>query len=125
VSIKTKAWIERDGQFVIGEGGIGLLEAVGKLGSLSAAAQQVGWSYRHAWGYVQNAQRRLDTSLVVAVPGKGAGRGMRLTEAGRLLLSMMLRARDRAKTVQSRNSLVALVPEVGIEPTRAVKPTGF
>ena len=46
---------EVDGQFVIGEGGFDLLNAVSTTGSLTGAAQTVGWSYRHAWGYLRRA----------------------------------------------------------------------
>ena len=90
----TKVWMELDGEFVIGEGGAELLALIAKHASLSKAAKEVGWSYRHAWGYVKNAERALGCSLAEAVPGKGTRRGMRLTPDGQRLLSTLIDARN-------------------------------
>ena len=67
------------GRFAIGEGGGELLAAVETEGSLAQAARVVGWSYRHAWGYVRRAEAVLGVALVLTKPGKGSARGMRLT----------------------------------------------
>ena len=90
-------WIERDGQFVLGEGGLGLLEGIARWHSLSRAAKHVGWSYRHAWGYVRNAERTLGLRLTAPQSGKGAARGMTLTVSGEGLLARVTRARERAR----------------------------
>ena len=54
--IKTKVWMERGGRFVIGDGGAKLLLGVLEHGSLLGAAREIGWSYRHAWGYLKHAE---------------------------------------------------------------------
>jgi molybdate transport system regulatory protein len=54
---------------------IALLEAVARLGSISAAAKQVGLSYKGAWDGVQALNNLFDAPLVNAAPGgKAAGR---------------------------------------------------
>ena len=85
MTVRTKVWLERDGRFVIGEGGLGLLEAIGHCGSLRAAAQRVGWSYRHAWGYLRNTERLVGARLTQAVAGWGRARGTALTSDGEAL----------------------------------------
>jgi len=85
LSVRTKVWLERDGRFVIGEGGLDLLEAIVASGSLRAAARCIGWSYRHAWGYLRNAERLIGIRLTQPVPGKGRARGTDLTESGQAL----------------------------------------
>jgi len=95
-TIRTKVWLELEGRFVIGEGGLDLLEAVERLRSLTGAAQAVGWSYRHAWGYLRNAERVLGAKLVVTLPGRGGARGTRLSPVGRLFLKQLQRARRGA-----------------------------
>jgi molybdenum-dependent DNA-binding transcriptional regulator ModE len=50
MDVKTKVWLERDGQFVVGDGGLRLLLGVLEHGSLMRAAREIRWSYRHAWG---------------------------------------------------------------------------
>src|SRR5688500_2957403 len=86
---RTKVWLERDGRFVIGDGGLRLLLAIERRGSLSAAAAEIGWSYRHAWGYLRQAQRVLGARLTAARPGKGASRGTTLTDTGRRLAEQL------------------------------------
>jgi molybdate transport system regulatory protein len=93
--IKTKVWMERGGRFVIGDGGLKLLLGVLEHGSLLGAAKQIGWSYRHAWGYLKQAEAALGTPLTTPRPGKGASRGMALTETGRLVLEQLVATRNR------------------------------
>lgn len=71
LQVRTKAWIERDGVFVIGEGGLRLLLNVVAQGSLLAASREIGWSSRHAWQYLRRAEQALGFALVTPRPGKG------------------------------------------------------
>jgi molybdate transport system regulatory protein len=93
--IKTKVWMERDNRFVVGDGGLKLLLGVLEHGSLLGAAKEIGWSYRHAWGYLKQAEAALGASLTTPRPGKGASRGMALTETGRLVLEQLVAVRNR------------------------------
>jgi molybdate transport system regulatory protein len=88
--VRTKRWIEVEGAFAIGEGGGRLLEAVDGHGSLAEAARRVGWSYRHAWGYVRRAERVLGVSLIVVRPGRGFAKGSVLTSDARVVLKELL-----------------------------------
>jgi molybdate transport system regulatory protein len=97
--IKTKVWMERDGRFVIGDGGLKLLLGILEHGSLLAAAREMGWSYRHAWGYLKQAEAALGIPLTTPRPGKGASRGMTLTETGRLVLEQLAAVRNRIDDV--------------------------
>jgi molybdate transport system regulatory protein len=93
--LKTKVWLERDGRFVIGDGGLRLLLGILEHGSLLGSARQIGWSYRHAWGYLRRAEEALGAPLTHARPGKGASRGMGLTEIGRQLIEDLAGVRNR------------------------------
>jgi len=46
--LRTRLWLEVDGRFALGAGGVQLLLGVRRLGSLAAAVRHIGWSYRHA-----------------------------------------------------------------------------
>ena len=94
-AVKTKVWLERDGQFVVGDGGLRLLLGILEHGSLLGAARQIRWSYRHAWGYLRRAEAALGTPLTAPRPGKGASRGTALTEAGRLVIERLAEMRNR------------------------------
>lgn len=93
--VKTKVWLELGGTFFVGDGGIHLLGGILRHGSLARTVREIGWSYRHAWGYLRRAERALRTPIVRNRPGRGAARGMELTETGHLLLERLRALRDR------------------------------
>jgi molybdate transport system regulatory protein len=90
LTLRRKHWIELDGRFVIGEGGAELLRAVEVRGSLAQGAREIGWSYRHAWGYLRRAERVLGVALVATKPGKGSARGTVITNAARDIVATLL-----------------------------------
>lgn len=87
--VRTKVWLETDSDFVIGEGGLELLAGIIRSGSLTKAAREIGWSYRHAWGYLRHAEKVLSARLATSKPGKGMRRGMILTDAGLMLFERL------------------------------------
>jgi molybdenum ABC transporter molybdate-binding protein len=93
--LKVRVWVERDGQAVLGEGRLELLEWIDRCRSISAAARQVGMSYRHAWVQVQEANRVAGTVLVEAAAGGSCGGGAQLTAPGRQAVKLFRELRDR------------------------------
>ena len=59
-----------------------LLAAVQASGSIAQAGREVGLSYRHAWGLLQQAEQLFGQALLV----RGRGRGSALTELGDKLI---------------------------------------
>lgn len=105
LQVKSKVWLEANGKFIIGEGGITLLEAIDRLGSIQKAARRLGWSYRHTWGYLKNMERNGGMQFVVARHGGTAGGGTTLTPDGVKLLReyrRFLRALQATAKKQSR-----------------------
>ena len=90
LTLRRKLWIERDGRFVIGEGGAELLREIDRQGSLAEGARRVGWSYRHAWGYIRHAESVLAVPLVTTRPGKGSSRGALISNAARTIIATLL-----------------------------------
>jgi molybdate transport system regulatory protein len=95
VALKTKVWLEIEGSFVIGDGGLLLLQGIHRHGSLLAAAREMRWSYRHAWGYLKRAEEALGVALTVTRAGKGTSRGMTLTDTGHRVAQRLVDARRR------------------------------
>src|SRR5687767_11173712 len=89
LTLRRKFWIELDGRFAIGEGGAELLRAIDRRGSLAEGARQVGWSYRHAWGYVRRAEAVLGVPLMSTKAGKGSARGTIITDAARDIVATL------------------------------------
>lgn len=66
---------------------IELLQAIQLAGSISAAARQVGISYKTAWDRIDAMNNLADQPLVVRSAGGAHGGGTRLTEFGENILS--------------------------------------
>jgi molybdate transport system substrate-binding protein len=81
--VGLRAWVERDGHVILGKGRLELLEAIDRWHSISAAARQIGMSYRHAWLLVQGVNEAAGEPLVEAATGGRRGGGARLTPRGR------------------------------------------
>ena len=70
----------------IGPGKVDLLDAIGRTGSISAAARDMGMSYRRAWTLVETMNASFRAPLVVSNVGGRGGGGARLTDTGRDVL---------------------------------------
>ena len=75
----------------VGEARVRLLEAIAAHGSISAAAKDVGLSYKGAWDAVQALNNLSERPLIVAQPGGAAGGAARVTTAGEMLISAFRR----------------------------------
>lgn len=63
---------------------VSLLVLVSSEGSLSAAAKQLDWSYRMAWGRLRKAEKTLGLPLVEKLAGNKGG--LHLTQTGQELV---------------------------------------
>jgi len=79
----------------IGPGKIALLEAIKSAGSISAAARQLGMSYRRAWLLVEEINESLREPAVAAATGGKQGGGAALTPVGEEIIGLY-RAIERA-----------------------------
>jgi molybdate transport system regulatory protein len=68
--------------FPLGPGKAALIEAVGLTGSISAAARDMGMSYRRAWTLIAAANRCFKEPLVETATGGRGGGGAKVTENG-------------------------------------------
>ena len=70
-----------------GPGKAELLARIRETGSVSAAAQAMGMSYRRAWGLVAEANRAFRAPLVELSRGGEGGGGARVTKEGEAVLA--------------------------------------
>jgi molybdate transport system regulatory protein len=66
----------------IGPGKAELLEAIGRSGSISAAAREMGMSYRRAWLLVEAVNVAFAEPVVATATGGSGGGGAQLTDFG-------------------------------------------
>jgi molybdate transport system regulatory protein len=86
LDIRSKIWIEIDGEPVFGRGRRFLLEAIDAHGSINRAAQEVDISFRKAWSYIKAMEDRMGAKLVIRRAGGKNGGGTKLTDEARDLL---------------------------------------
>lgn len=97
--IRSKIWVEdANGKVVFGLGRYRILEAVKRLGSLQAAAQELKMSYRAIWARIRATEERLGKPLLIREP-----RGSRLTPLGEKLLTQF---KHLLKTVETASDNV-------------------
>lgn len=78
----ARAWIERGGLPLLGPGRADLLRAVAAHGSISAAARELGVTYRTAWRWIDRMNEVAGRPLVSTITGGQGGGGATLTSAG-------------------------------------------
>jgi molybdate transport system substrate-binding protein len=110
-TVGVRVWMERAGQAVVGPGRLELLEWIDRAHSISAAARQMGISYRHAWMLVQSINEAAGEPMVVAATGGTRGGGARLTDHGRTAVALF---RDLQRHVQqaAATALPRLLPDM-------------
>jgi molybdate transport system regulatory protein len=82
----------------IGPGKIALLEAIQATGSISAAARQIGMSYRRAWLLVEEVNDSLKQPAVTAAIGGRQGGGAALTPVGERIIELYRSIEDIARS---------------------------
>ncbi|HMC01962.1 MAG TPA: hypothetical protein VKN14_13075 [Flavobacteriaceae bacterium] len=95
--IKSKIWIEAEGNILLGNGRVSLLNAIEATGSLSKAAKQLGMSYKKAWSLAQAMNNRAQKPVIeMSIGGKGGG-GAKLTSYGKSLIKSFDLINDNCK----------------------------
>ncbi len=95
----------------LGPGKADLLEAIGRAGSISSAARDLGMSYRRAWMLMDELGRLFKRPILTTAAGGAHGGGAALTDFGRALVDAYRRIEDRAAEV-ARAELVAFEADI-------------
>jgi molybdate transport system regulatory protein len=95
-AIEFRLRISKGEDIAIGPGKVDLLEAIAATGSITAAAKQLGMSYRRAWMLVDTMNRCFTDPVVEAEAGGRRGGGTRLTPTGARVLRLYRRIEAKA-----------------------------
>jgi molybdate transport system regulatory protein len=94
-SLKLSLRLLHGGEIALGPGKADLLEAIARMGSISAAGKSMDMSYRRAWELVDVMNRCFKGPLVETAKGGSHGGGAHLTPLGESVLAQY-RAMDKA-----------------------------
>ena len=98
---KFRMWVERDGRVIFGDGRVRLLNLIAETGSLRKAAEEMGMSYRHAWGVIREMNESAGEPLVVSERGGSRGGSTVLTPlAGALLADYENARKEMQRTLK-------------------------
>ena len=86
MKIKSKIWLEKDGNLILGTGKARILRAVCDCGSINKAAKKLNMSYRRAWSNLKAIEERLEQPLLIKEKGGKEGGGAVLTVYAKELL---------------------------------------
>src|SRR5215467_3943101 len=81
---------------------IALVEAIDALGSISAAANHLGLSYRGAWDAVQALNNLFDGPLIEAQPGGRAGGAAAVTARGKAAVAAFRRVQAEVDAAMAK-----------------------
>lgn len=97
MQIKSKVWLEKQGELIFGCGKSSILKAIQETGSINKAAKKMKMSYRHAWSYISSAEKRLGKPLLVKARGGKDGGGAALTDYALDLLEKFTKLEQEVK----------------------------
>lgn len=106
---------------------LALLTAISKLGSISKAAAECGFSYRHAWGLLREFSTQFGAELVVKVRGHGTA----LSPLAEKLIWADKRIRARLTPIldslasELQQELASVMPEPAPQALRVTASHGF
>ena len=100
--IRSKIWLEVNGQAFLGDGRYRLLSAVHRNGSINAAARDLGMSYRKVWAQLQAMEESAPFPIMERrVGGKGGG-ASQLTDEILKLMEQFKGLRERVNMEADR-----------------------
>ena len=84
IHLHYKVWLsDEKGENLLGDDKWHLLKEIEREGSLKAASEKLGISYRKAWGDIKSAEQKLGIRLVNKTRGGKDGGNSFLTEEGK------------------------------------------
>jgi molybdate transport system regulatory protein len=95
----------------MGPGKADLLEQIGKSGSITVAAEELGMSYMRAWTLIKTMERCFREPLVTVSRGGAGHGGAQLTANGRKVLAVYreIEKRSLSATAAMRREMIKLL----------------
>jgi molybdate transport system regulatory protein len=123
--MRIHLWLETNEGMFFGTGRTLLLEKIDEYGSLKRAAEDLGMSYRAAWGKIRKTEEVIGFRLIEKT-GSNNKSGYKLTESGKILLNQFKRWFDEVeKYALKKASEILPCQIVGFNETqRKRKPPG-
>ena len=117
IRVRNKIWLEIDGKPLLGDGRDRLLQAISATGSINAACQKLGFSYRKAWAQLQEMESLAPFPILERSKGGKGGGGTKLTAETQALLAKFTELRNVvADKLADCHQLEVPLPLLKVEP---------
>lgn len=88
IELNYKIWLsDRNGKGIMGDGKWQILKAIDETGSLTAACNKLGITYRRTWNDLREIEKALGFAILESTRGGADGGSMKLTPEGRNLIT--------------------------------------
>ena len=88
VKLCYKIWLENHkNEGILGDGKWLLLKTIEQEGSITAATEKLGWSYRKTWNSLKKIEQMLGFLIIKKNRGGAEGGSTELTEEGKKIVS--------------------------------------
>lgn len=85
--IKSRIWIEKEGDIFLGYGRVELLKKVNETESINAASKALKMSYKKAWRLINQMNEAAKEPIIVKNIGGKDGGGTKLTPYGKKIIT--------------------------------------
>jgi len=100
IKLDYKIWLaDSEGNGILGDGKWRMLKLISEKGSLKAACDELGYTYRRTWGNIKKIEDFFGFPLLEKHRGGAEGGSMALTEEGKLLVKAFDRFHSDADAV--------------------------
>lgn len=103
MQVRSKVWLEVDGEPFLGDGRYRLLRAVAHNGSINAAARELGISFRKAWAQLAVMEAHAPFPLLERRTGGKSGGATLLTDEAHHLLEAFGKLREAVNLEADRH----------------------
>ena len=88
IKLDYKIWLaDSDGNGILGDGKWRMLKLISEKGSLKAACDELGYTYRRTWGSIKKIEDFFGFPLLEKHRGGADGGSMKLTPEGKMLVN--------------------------------------
>lgn len=88
IQMHYKIWLsDTEGQGILGDGKWRILKLIEEKGSIKAACDELGWTYRRTWGNLKKIENFFGFSLLEKHRGGSDGGMTKLTKEGKRLVN--------------------------------------
>ena len=102
--VKCRVWVENEtGDVVLEAGRMHILDAVQTHGSILAASNCLGMSYRSVWGKIKSTEKKLGLPLVSTKRGGARRAGSELTPLAKALVRQFRQFQSKTEEAAVRN----------------------